>query len=330
MAFDRVCYAIDLAAGVPEEPRELDASLFALLDDRETRHADSRRLPEARRRYVVAHATLRLLLAHHLGVETAAVRYRHNCAVCGSHEHGRPELDGFDDEWSFSLSHSSNVGVIAIARDPVGVDVEVVRPRRALERVARRVLADEDFAAWSTLVEPHRTLAFLRAWTAKEAYLKRLGVGITRGLRDAPSTATQTWDDWPPHCVCSVSAAGEAEEGEFEREYADDVLEAADDAPVPPSPVRRFQRSAAGTVVAASMRGIRDVLYGPEKEEVEIVADWSGDKPFTDPYVLRLDPDHPADSIVMVRPWLRDASTEDDDQVNQDDTSTRRPPRADS
>ena len=34
--------------------------------------------------------------------------------------------------------------------------------------------------------------------------------------------------------------------------------------------------------------------------------DYSGDPPFTDPIVLRLDPDHPEDSIVMVRPWLRE------------------------
>ena len=34
---------------------------------------------------------------------------------------------------------------------------------------------------------------------------------------------------------------------------------------------------------------------------------YSGDPPFTDPLVLRLDPEHPEDSIVMVRPWLRDA-----------------------
>jgi phosphopantetheinyl transferase len=326
MAFDRVCYAVDLATGVSEEP---DPSLFALLDDGEARHADDRRVPSARRRYVVAHATLRRVLAFHLDVEPPAVRYRYECAVCGSHEHGRPELDGYDDEWSFSLSHSGDVAVIAIARERVGVDVEVVRPRRSLERVARRVLSDDDYARWSTLVEPQRTRAFLGAWTAKEAHLKRLGVGITRGLRDAPSTATQTWDDWPPRCVCSVSVAGEG--GEFERDYAEDVLETPEDAPLPLSPTRRFQHSAAGAVVAAGMRGIRDVLYGPEKEEVEIVADWSGGKPFTDPYVLRLDPDHPEDSIVMVRPWLRDGETsQNDDQVNQDDTSTRRPPRADS
>jgi phosphopantetheinyl transferase len=335
MALDRVCYAIDLAAGVPDQSEMVEPSLIALLDDREARHADDRRLPAARRRYVVAHATLRLVLAYHLGIEPRLVRYRHTCAVCGSQEHGRPELDGYDGEWSFSLSHSADVAVIAVAREQVGVDVEVVRPRRALERVARRVFPDDEYERWCTLVEPQRTRAFLQAWTAKEAYLKRLGVGITRGLRDAPSIATQTWDDWPPHCVCSVSVAGEGVE--FERDYAEDVLESPDDAPVPLSPTRRFAGSAAGAVVAASMRGIRDVLYGPEKEEVEIVTDWSGDKPFTDPYVLRLDPDHPEDSIVMVRPWLRDPNAAENenehdngDQVNQGDTSTRRPPRADS
>jgi 4'-phosphopantetheinyl transferase len=340
MAFDRVCYAVDLAtgaSGAPGAPDAVETSLLALLDEREVRHAEDRRLPSARRRYVVAHATLRLMLAYHLGVELDAVRYRYSCAICGSHEHGRPELDGADDEWSFSLSHSADFAVIAVAREPVGVDVEIVRPRRSLERVARRVLRDDEYGRWRTLVEPQRTRAFLQAWTAKEAYLKRLGVGITRGLRDAPSTATQTWDDWPPHYVCSVSVAGEG--ATFEREYAEDVLETPDDAPVPLSPTRRFAGSAAGAVVAASMRGIRDVLYGPEKEEVEIVTDWNGDKPFTDPYVLRLDPDHPQDSIVMVRPWLRDAHADaeanagdrdDLDQGNQDDTSTRRPPRADS
>jgi hypothetical protein len=99
-----------------------------------------------------------------------------------------------------------------------------------------------------------------------------------------------------------------------------------------PSPIRRFaDRSAIGMVAAASLRGLRDVLQGPPKEEVQVVADWNGDKPFTDPYVLRLDPDHPEDSIVMVRPWLvKGEADEPADQENNSDTSTRRPSSADT
>jgi len=79
-----------------------------------------------------------------------------------------------------------------------------------------------------------------------------------------------------------------------------------DDEHAPPTPIKRFEQSAAGVVLSAGLLGLRDVLEGPKKEEVQVVSDWSGDKPFTDPYVLRLDPEHPEDSIVMVRPWLRD------------------------
>jgi hypothetical protein len=96
----------------------------------------------------------------------------------------------------------------------------------------------------------------------------------------------------------------------------DDDAAFADETHAEPSPIRRFERSAAGSVLAAGMLGLRNVFEGPSKEEVQIVQDWNGDKPFTDPYVLRLDPDHPEDSIVMVRPWLvkhdHDESAADD------------------
>jgi hypothetical protein len=94
-------------------------------------------------------------------------------------------------------------------------------------------------------------------------------------------------------------------------EEGDDDLEApsdddfATDEHAPPTPIQRFERSAAGAVFSAGLLGLRDALEGPKKEEIQVVSDWSGDPPFTDPYVLRLDPDHPEDSIVMVRPWLK-------------------------
>jgi hypothetical protein len=72
-----------------------------------------------------------------------------------------------------------------------------------------------------------------------------------------------------------------------------------------PPPIERFRRSAVGSVFAAGLLGLRDVFEPPKDEEPAIVEDWSGQPYQDDPYVLRLDPDHPEDSIVMVRPWLR-------------------------
>lgn len=71
-----------------------------------------------------------------------------------------------------------------------------------------------------------------------------------------------------------------------------------------PAPIERFRRTSVGTALAAGMLGLRDVLEPPKDETPAIVEDWAGGEPFDDPIVLRLDPDHPEDSIVMVRPWL--------------------------
>ena len=73
-----------------------------------------------------------------------------------------------------------------------------------------------------------------------------------------------------------------------------------------PPPIERFRRTSLGTVFAAGLFGLRDVLEPPKDETPAIVEDWAGGEPFKEPIVLRLDPDHPEDSIVMIRPWLND------------------------
>ncbi len=98
---------------------------------------------------------------------------------------------------------------------------------------------------------------------------------------------------------------GDGFSDEFSEDPEDAFLDDASGHAATP-PIRRFEASAAGVVAAAYMNGLRNAMFGPPKEEVTVVTDWSGDPPFTDPFVLRLDPEHPEDSIVMVRPWLRD------------------------
>jgi 4'-phosphopantetheinyl transferase len=154
----------------------------------------------------VAHGALRVLLGAALHSDPASITYALTCGVCGSHEHGRPEVEGAGP-LSFSLSHSGTVGVIAVAEAKVGADVEVVRPRRHLERVAARVMPAGAFERWSALPEPRRIEAFLETWTAKEAFLKLLGVGLTQPLRDVDPANVATWAGWPAGCVTSVATA---------------------------------------------------------------------------------------------------------------------------
>lgn len=64
-------------------------------------------------------------------------------------------------------------------------------------------------------------------------------------------------------------------------------------------PIDKFRRSAAGSVIAAGLLGVRDALEGrPEKDEPAIVAD--APEPKLDHIDLVLDPEHPERSRAIV------------------------------
>jgi 4'-phosphopantetheinyl transferase len=119
-----------------------------------------------------------------------------------------------DAPFHVSLAHSREVVVVAIAAARVGVDVEVVRPRRLLERLARRTLDADALASWCALPDGARLGAFVAAWTSKEAYLKAIGVGLVRPLRDVDA-APAGWTglvlpDAVPGCVVAVAVEATA------------------------------------------------------------------------------------------------------------------------
>ena len=83
----------------------------------------------------------------------------------------------------FSLSHSANTALIAVtARGRIGADVEDAAPSDGLG-IARRWFEPEEVAWLETLSEPQRSASFVACWTAKEAYLKALGLGLSGDLR---------------------------------------------------------------------------------------------------------------------------------------------------
>jgi phosphopantetheine--protein transferase-like protein len=167
----------------------------------------------------VARAATRVVLGNALATAPDRVAISRVCAHCGNPTHGRPTVAG-NDRISFSLSHSGAFAVVAVAEGDtrVGVDVEAVRPRPRLAALAARVLNDEEHAAWLAAPEAERLHVFLRAWTAKEAYLKALGIGIATPLRDVPARV----DGWRT-CELDVGdqrvGALAVDRAEFDVEY---------------------------------------------------------------------------------------------------------------
>jgi 4'-phosphopantetheinyl transferase len=169
-----------------------------LLSSDEQARAEQMRVPEAQQRFVTGRGLLRTLLGQYLGQDPTQI-------VLAYGAQGKPYLDGCCS-LAFNLAHSGSLMVMAFGgRDPIGVDVEQVRPHAQMERVARRRFTPAEYAHWQQVPEPQRLRVFLQIWTAKEACLKAEGLGI-RHLRQvewippgqvAHRQGSPTWSLYP-------------------------------------------------------------------------------------------------------------------------------------
>lgn len=130
-----------------------------------------------RRVRVVAHRLLHQLLDEEFGLNLDTLRVEHN-------EHGKPFFPDFPDA-HFSISHCDVAVAVAVAHEPVGIDVEMVTPLDL--EVANRVLSADELR--DVLAAPRPDVAFTRLWTVKESYLKMLGTGL---VDDLPSLTIPT------------------------------------------------------------------------------------------------------------------------------------------
>jgi 4'-phosphopantetheinyl transferase len=188
----------------------LSRSDLAELDAREKARAAAFVFPADRHRYQVAHVMLRRVLAYHLGTDPSRLTFgRQQCPTCGGPA-GKPVLTGLldpdgeggqpgDGAWpglSFSLAHSGEAVAIAVARGPVGIDVE----REATGCVCSLASAmhPDDAAIVEGLPEPERHHAVIRWWVRAEAVLKCAGTGIAHGMDAFPVLGAPVRSRVPP------------------------------------------------------------------------------------------------------------------------------------
>ncbi|MGW8333997.1 4'-phosphopantetheinyl transferase family protein [Streptomyces sp. NPDC055897] len=151
--------------------------------------------------FVAGRAASRRILSGLLDVAPEEIGLgRRPCPGCGDPLHGPPAvLDPATPLW-ISISHTDTCGMLAVARVPVGVDVEVVREFPVRELAPATLTESEREVVLGTEEGDARTRAFLRCWTRKEAVLKAVGVGITTDLSGVETR--------PEHSGPAVVAAG--------------------------------------------------------------------------------------------------------------------------
>lgn len=157
--------------------REHDRHCLSWLDADELERAQRFHFARDRALFVESHLWLRRLLAQTSERSPESLRFQR---LPGQKPRLVQAADAVPIE--FSLSHTHRYAAVAVARQcPIGVDVERIRPIEQ-EEIGRLVWHPVERAWMQTLAPMERRVAFYRLWTAKEAYIKARGSGLSTPL----------------------------------------------------------------------------------------------------------------------------------------------------
>ncbi len=156
---------------------ERHARFAALLSPDERTRAQRFYFEADRARFILVRGMLRRLLGRYTRIDPAQVEFSYG-------EFGKPEVKFAGGvPLRFSVSHSGDVALFAFTGwRRVGVDVERVRAMSDTERFAAQLFAASESALLSAVGQEKSRSAFFQLWTAKEAFLKAVGMGLTMPL----------------------------------------------------------------------------------------------------------------------------------------------------
>lgn len=144
---------------------------YARLSPSRKEHIDRLRRDADKRRSLAAQLLIEQLLFDHYGLTDIPLHREAG---------GRPYLTGCP--LYVSISHSDELVACAISSESVGIDIERIRPTR--RNLFQKVCVDEELAyvqpgPEALCTDPESLRRFFEIWTAKEAYFKKRGTGIT-------------------------------------------------------------------------------------------------------------------------------------------------------
>lgn len=154
-------------------PEDRLCDLERMLSPDELIRAERLRFARDRRQFIAARGLLRILLGSYLEVDPRLLRFRYG-------RWGKPFLSPMPRhrDLYFNLSHSGGLALYAVARAPVGIDVERICDVDEMEQIARRFLSPGDRQHLSSLPVQARQEAFFGLWTRQEALAKATGEGL--------------------------------------------------------------------------------------------------------------------------------------------------------
>jgi 4'-phosphopantetheinyl transferase len=171
---------VHIWASVNEKSMGYLPKLYKLLSKQECLRAARYRFDRDQRHFIIRHGLLRILLGRYLGVDPQSVRFCHNI-------YRKPfvEKGCGDDALQFSLSYSNDIVLYAFTRGRrIGVDIEFIQSMPNMDTIVKDFFSLSEINAFYGLPQNRKKAAFFNCWTQKEAFLKAIGDGLFRRLKE--------------------------------------------------------------------------------------------------------------------------------------------------
>lgn len=155
--------------------KEASESLLDLLSLEEQRQAHRFYSAGNRDAYIIAHGTLRKVLAAYTGLPPSEIEY-------GYSKTGKPYLANAPHgrEIGFNMSHDDRIVCYAVAVDQdVGIDVERIKPSFDWRPIVQAYFTREEAEWIERYPADARNRKFFELWTRVEALLKADGAGLS-------------------------------------------------------------------------------------------------------------------------------------------------------
>ncbi|HUH29218.1 4'-phosphopantetheinyl transferase family protein [Gelidibacter sp.] len=152
--------------------QETIPDLTRFLSDSECQRANRYHFIKDKNRFIICRALLKLLLAEYTALDISQISIEVDA-------HKKPYLPSHPSVY-FNVSHSLDYAIIAIAENPVGVDLEYINKEFNYKEILPNVYHQKEMDEIE--ISKDKYLTFYKLWTRKEAVVKAIGKGIDNDL----------------------------------------------------------------------------------------------------------------------------------------------------
>ncbi|BAZ44768.1 phosphopantetheine-protein transferase [Chondrocystis sp. NIES-4102] len=187
-------------------PTNTIEQLTSYLSEDEIARAYKFRFQQHQRRFIAARGILRQILGNYLQISPPNLQFEYS-------DRGKPSIS--NNALQFNVSHSHEYALYGFTyQQAIGVDLEYTRSMPDTLKIAQRFFSPREFKLISDVTSEQQSTTFFKIWTAKEAYLKAVGTGLSGSLSaveisldldlhpqliaiDGSTTALSNWSIYP-------------------------------------------------------------------------------------------------------------------------------------